>query len=340
MLNSSHELAINTTGFLCPYFGDLSLASTPGNITSNSTHYVVVTQLSQPITCFSSLNVSGYTTFNNNVTCKSNLTVDGALFCSSINSSTTTVLSSRLNSLSTYSYLNISNLQSTSNTIFSNLNSISTYSNFNISNLQSTSNTIFSNLNSISTYSNFNISNLQTTSTTIFNNLNSLSSCSILNVNNLNVSGTSVFNNDVTANSNLYALNLPKKSTFNIIILIPCIIGSTTYYKYDLDLRLYTKVKTITPTTTTRKFKFMCWIKSGAHNSGLNSLNYDIDYSFCSNLSANNGLNVLAYGFPYENLRLNKITPNGLFIWKVDFNYITIFSKFEIDLEAIIIDYL
>jgi hypothetical protein len=50
MLNSSHELAINTTGFLCPYFGDLSLASTPGNITSNSTHYVVVTQLSQPIT--------------------------------------------------------------------------------------------------------------------------------------------------------------------------------------------------------------------------------------------------------------------------------------------------
>jgi hypothetical protein len=117
-------------------------------------------------------------------------------------------------------------------------------------------------------------------------------------------------------------------------------IGSTTYYKYDLDLRLYTKVKTITPTTTTRKFKFMCWIKSGAHNSDLYSLNYDIDYSFCSNLSANNGLNVLAYGFPYENLRLNKITPNGLFIWKVDFNYITIFSKFEIDLEAIIIDYL
>jgi hypothetical protein len=315
ILNDANELAVNTTGFLCPYFGDLSLASTPSNITSNSSTYVVVTQLSQPITCFSSLNVNGYTTLNNNVTCKNNLTVDGALFCSSINSSTTTVLSSSLNSLSTYSSLNISNLQSTSNTIFSNLNSISAYSSLNISNLQSTS-------------------------TTILNNLNSLSSCSILNVNNLNVSGTSIFNNDVTANSNLYALNLPKKSTFNIIMLTPCMIGSTTYYKYDLDLRLYTKVKTIAPTTTTRKFKFMCWMRSGAHKSGLNSLNYDIDYSFCSNLTANNGLNVLAYGFPYENLRLDKITPNGLFIWKVDFDYITIFSKSQIDLEAIIIDYL
>ena len=117
-------------------------------------------------------------------------------------------------------------------------------------------------------------------------------------------------------------------------------IGSTTYYKYDLNLILYTKVQTITPTTTTRKFKFMYLIKSGAHNSSLYSLNYDIDYSFCSNLSANNGLNVLAYGYPYENLKLNKITPNGVFIWKVDFNYITIFSKSQVDLEAIIIDYL
>jgi len=109
IINDANELAVNTTGFLCPYFGDLSLASTPSNITSNSSTYVVVTQLSQPITCFSSLNVNGYTTLNNNVTCKNNLTVDGALFCSSINSSTTTVLSSSLNSLSTYSSLNISN---------------------------------------------------------------------------------------------------------------------------------------------------------------------------------------------------------------------------------------
>ncbi len=54
------SISVNTTGFLCPYFADLSLASTPSNITLNSTHYVVVTQLSQPITSFSSLNISGY----------------------------------------------------------------------------------------------------------------------------------------------------------------------------------------------------------------------------------------------------------------------------------------
>ena len=84
----------------------------------------------------------------------------------------------------------------------------------------------------------------------------------------------------------------------------------------------------------------MCWIKTGAHNSGLYSLNYDIDYSFTTGLSNYNGLNALAYGYPYENYRLNKITPNGLFIWKVDFDYLTIFSINQINLQCIIIDYL
>jgi hypothetical protein len=64
---------------------------------------------------------------------------------------------------------------------------------------------------------------------------------------------------------------------FNIIINTPCQIGSTAYYRYDLDLTKYTTYITIGTTTTTRKFKFMCWIKSGAHNSGLKFLNYNID---------------------------------------------------------------
>ena len=310
-------LTINTREFLCPLWGDLAIAPTPtANIpTSSSPSYVILKNISQPMTCMSSLNVSGYTTLFSNATCMNNLNINGALYCSSINSETTLGLTNNLNSLSTYSYLNISNLQSTSTTIFNNLNSLSTYSNLNISNLQSTS-------------------------TTILNNLNSLSSCSILNVNSLNVIGTSVFNNDVTAKSNLYALNIPKKIMFNCDITIPCTIGSTTYYKYDLDLRLYTKVLTIAPTTTTRKFKFMCSIASGAHNSGLYSLNYDIDYSYAVSLTNFNELNVIAYGYPYENMRLDKITPNGLFIWKVDFNYVTIFSLVQINLQCIIIDYL
>ena len=45
----------------------------------------------------------------------------------------------------------------------------------------------------------------------------------------------------------------------------------------------------------------MGWLSSGAH-SGLYSLNYDIDYSFCQleNLSNYNGLNAFAYGWPYQ----------------------------------------
>ena len=125
---------------------------TPANITtSTSLSYVAVKQLSQPITCMSNLNVSGYTTLNDtilngNATCMGYLNVNGVLYCSSVNSSTTTELTTNLNSLSTNSMLLInghttstSNLNSTSTTIFNNLNSISTYSYLNISNLQSTS---------------------------------------------------------------------------------------------------------------------------------------------------------------------------------------------------------
>jgi hypothetical protein len=63
LLDVNNKLIVNTTGFLCPYFVDLSLASTPSNITSNSTHYVEVTEKSHSVTCFSSLNVSGNSNF-------------------------------------------------------------------------------------------------------------------------------------------------------------------------------------------------------------------------------------------------------------------------------------
>ncbi len=83
----------------------------------------------------SSLNVSGFTTLFNNATCMSDLNINGALYCSSIDSATTLGLTNSLNSLSSYSNLNITDSQSTSTTIFNNLNSLSTYSYLNISNL-------------------------------------------------------------------------------------------------------------------------------------------------------------------------------------------------------------
>jgi hypothetical protein len=82
----------------------------------------------------------------------------------------------------------------------------------------------------------------------------------------------------------------------------------------------------------------MCSLASGAHNIGTYSLNYDIDYSDVnypstgpqSSLAQYNGLNVIAYAFPYTNTKLNQTTSNGLFILKNSFNFITIFSKIKL----------
>ena len=256
-IDSNNSLTINTQGFLTPSYGDLGLLPTPSGYTSSSNSYVVLKQISQPMTCSSSLNVMG------------NLT------CQTINSQYSTMPSI---------------LFSTSQTII---------------NIPST--TVQSMLIS--------------TSGTILNN-------QITAASSLNVVGS------------IYAPNIPNQTPFTIYINTPCVIGSTNYYRYDLDLTKYTTFITVGIIAQTRKFKFMCWLSSGAHNSGLYSLNYDIDYSFSSNLNNYNGLNALAYGFPYPNYNLNQITPNGLFIWKNTFNYITIFCKTQINLHCMIIDYL
>ena len=101
----------------------------------------------------------------------------------------------------------------------------------------------------------------------------------------------------------------------------PCIIGTTNYYRYDIDLRLYTKSINPGPFTQTRKFQFMSWLATGAHNSGFNSLNYCIDYSSI-NYTGIGSLSVY------------------IFIWKNSFDYITFFATLQFDIEAIIIDFL
>jgi hypothetical protein len=63
----------------------------------------------------------------------------------------------------------------------------------------------------------------------------------------------------------------------------------------------------------------MCILSSGAHNARLYSLNYDIDYSFINynpvglqgNLAQYNGINAIAFGFPYQNINMNQIIPHG-----------------------------
>jgi hypothetical protein len=280
----NNKLSINTTGFLCPYYGDLSLAPTPPDKPSTSANYVVVTQLTQPVTCCSSLNISGNTTMLNNATCMSSLNVNGTLTCNIINALNSTVPSILL-----------------------------------------------------------------TTSQTIFNTPSSSTAQSVI----LTTGGT-ILNNEITATNtlnvvgNIYANNIANQTPFTVVVTTPCTIGSKTYYKYDIDLTKYTTYITPSPYTQTRKFKFMCSLSSGAHLAGMYSLNYDIDYSEINynpvglqgNLAQYNGINAIAFGFPYPNINMNSITPNGLFIWKNTFNYITIYSLVQINLQCIIIDYL
>jgi hypothetical protein len=43
-------------------------------------------------------------------------------------------------------------------------------------------------------------------------------------------------------------------------------------------------------------------------------------------------LNAIAYGFPYPNVNMNQITPNGLFVWKnTKVDALSSYSKLNID---------
>ena len=65
-------------------------------------------------------------------------------------------------------------------------------------------------------------------------------------------------------------------SRFNIVITQSVLLNSSTFYKYDLDLRLYTTFVNPVPFILQRKFKFTCCLLSGALNLGLYNLNYDV----------------------------------------------------------------
>jgi hypothetical protein len=82
-------------------------------------------------------NYFDYAIFYNNTTCLSDFNISGlSVYNSLINGAlTSTSIIGNLNSLSTYSNLNISNLQSTSTSLFTNLNSLSSATILNANNL-------------------------------------------------------------------------------------------------------------------------------------------------------------------------------------------------------------
>ena len=144
---------------------------------------------------------------------------------------------------------------------------------------------------------------------------------------------------------NLSGPNLIKKQIFNFICSTPTVIDGNTYYRYDINLNLYTtyysRYSGAILLGKTRKFKFMSWLTTGAHELvGGDDLNYDISCSY-KYLTPTAGLFINAYGWPFENKRLSLINPNGPFLLRNSFDYITYCCRIQHSLITVmIIDYI
>jgi hypothetical protein len=138
---------------------------------------------------------------------------------------------------------------------------------------------------------------------------------------------------------------------FYITITTPININGTTYYKYDIDLRKYTKLGVIQigPQSgdTFRSFKIRLMYGTMYFSYIINDLPnvcyYEVFMSYKNTASPPNGaagLNACAIGYP-PNTTLQTIMPNNLFIIKNgagDINYITVVSTNAADCRVIIED--
>ena len=138
---------------------------------------------------------------------------------------------------------------------------------------------------------------------------------------------------------------------FYITITTPININGTTYYKYDIDLRKYTKLGVIQigPQSgdTFRSFKIRVMYGTMYFSYIINDLPnvcyYEVFMSYKNTASPPNGaagLNACAIGYP-PNTTLQTIMPNNLFIIKNgagDINYITVVSTNAADCRVIIED--
>jgi hypothetical protein len=114
--------------------------------------------------------------------------------------------------------------------------------------------------------------------------------------------------------------------------------SATTYYKYDLDLRLYTKTQTIANTSDLmRIFKIRFWYVPSYFGSYINGEPYVSSYEVYMSYKANAipgmpqtaGLNIYSVGFP-DNTKLANILPNQLMLLRNvngSINYLTIVSR-------------
>ena len=337
--NTTLISSLNVSGFTT-----LSNNTTINGILNVSGH----SRLSNNTTLISSLNVSGFATLSNNTTLRSSLNISGFTTLSNntsifgtLNVSGFTRLS---NNTTVVSSLNISGRTIIGSDIYNYPDSVvEMYKNFhirkNIPNMGDRAE-IMVGLGTRTSYlsmeEGYDINLYNSIGNITLNSFNTGGNVISLQAPQVNVS------KNLVATGSIYANNLPSQKPFTFTCSSVCSIGGRNFFRYDIDLTKYTKFITNVSGGTLRKFKWMSWLSSGAHNSGQYSLNYDIDYAFAAMMSppSLNCLNVLAYGFPYTNFNLNQVTPNGVFLWAYSFNIISFISVKNGNFQAIIIDYL
>jgi hypothetical protein len=96
-------------------------------------------------------------------------------------------------------------------------------------------------------------------------------------IGNINLSANKVnVSNDLFILGSVRSSNMCTQKGFTFNCNTICAIVNDVYYRYDIDLTRYTTFNTTTSGSQLRKFNFMSWLTSGAHNTGKYSLNYDI----------------------------------------------------------------
>jgi hypothetical protein len=187
----------------------------------------------------------------------------------------------------------------------------------------------------------------------VFNKLLSTSGQTDLSFVELQIFGKEIISNSIV--SNIYATSnavksivrydmpdVGKRQAFYVSIPITATYydgtSATTYYKYDLDLRNYTKTQTIALTSDLmRVFKIRFWYVPSYFGSYINSEPYVSSYEVYMSDKLNPvlgrpdtaGLNIYAVGFP-ENNKLANILPNQLMLLRNvsgSLNYLTIVSR-------------
>jgi hypothetical protein len=210
----------------------------------------------------------------------------------------------------------------------------------NISNIFVASNVLNTTSNSLYNFT-YNSSNTSYN----FYNINSNYTYNSSNILSNNIYNSSNINSNLTYNS-VNSPNVSKKygfqATCSTSIVMP---DSLTYYKYDIDLRNYTRTKIVSnPNTPYRIFKIKIFLASAYFeyfSSVPDVLSYEI---YMSNESQNGGgggyagINICALGSP-QNYNLNSILPNVLSLLRTgDFNYLSVICRYTGALFNVIIE--